>query len=74
MKKSADTALLSFRVSKRDREEILDLMKKAKSRAREAHNQSDYLITSAEIVTYILKRDLPKIGKKDVKKMRPHGG
>lgn len=69
-KQSADSVLLSFRVSKADKETILRLVKQTKSRVRADHNPDDYLISSAEIVTYVLKKELPKLGKKDAKKIR----
>lgn len=70
MRKPSNYPLLSFRVSKENKDAITKLLKQAKKRVREGQAPDDYLISSADLVIQILKSELPKIKARDAKKFK----
>lgn len=60
-KESADYGLFCFRLSKRDRDELNDLLDKAKIHLNKNKKKDEYVITKNEILFEAIKLGLPKI-------------
>lgn len=62
-KESADYGLFCFRLSKSERDELNELLDKAKTRLNKNKRKDEYVITKNEIIFEALKLGLPKIKK-----------
>lgn len=60
-KESADSGLFCFRLSKIEREELNELLDKAKAKLNKNKKRDEYVITKNEILFDLIKRGLAKI-------------
>lgn len=62
-KESADYGLFCFRLSKAEREELTELIDKAKVRLNRDKKDDEYVITKNQILFEAIKRGLPLVKK-----------
>lgn len=62
-KESADYGLFCFRLSKKERDELNELLDKAKIRLNKNRKKDEYVITKNEILFEAIKVGLPKVKK-----------
>ncbi len=63
-KKSADYGLFCFRLSKTEREELNELLDKAKERLNKDKKEDEYVITKNEILFEAIKLGIIRLKKK----------
>ena len=62
-KESSDYGLFCFRLSKKEREQLNELLDKAKSRLNKDKKKDEYVITKNEILYEAIKKGLPLLKK-----------